>query len=68
MSNLELKVSGMNCMHCVKRVEKALLELPGIKEVKVDLQTGMVSLDKPDDLSLDEIKAAIKEAGYQVES
>ena len=28
-----LKVDGMSCMHCVKKVENALKEVKGIKSV-----------------------------------
>ncbi|MGB5233404.1 MAG: cation transporter, partial [Desulfoprunum sp.] len=31
-----IKIKGMSCQHCVAAVTKALSELPGISNVKVD--------------------------------
>ncbi|HMK66174.1 MAG TPA: cation transporter, partial [Thermodesulfobacteriota bacterium] len=36
MSETILNVEGMKCMHCKMAVEKALKEVPGVTEVKVD--------------------------------
>lgn len=63
----KIKVKGMSCGHCVKRVTRALESLPGLKNVKVDLQSGEAAFEKPDKVSMDEIVKAIQEAGYQVE-
>ena len=67
MAKTTIKVSGMSCEHCVKRVTAALEALPGIKEVQVDLKSGLATFEKPEALSLEEIARAIEEAGYQVE-
>jgi len=63
----KIKVKGMSCEHCVKRVTKALEDLPGVKNVKVDLKSGEATFDKPDTVTMDDIIKAIKESGYQVE-
>ena len=34
-----IKIKGMSCNHCVMAVTKALNEIAGIKNVKVDLST-----------------------------
>ena len=64
----KIKVSGMTCNHCVAHVTKALEGLPGVKDVKVSLEVGDASFEKPDDVSMDEVKKAVEEAGYQVET
>lgn len=33
-----IKIEGMSCMHCVKKVEQALKSIAEIKSVKVDLE------------------------------
>ena len=33
-----VKIKGMTCNHCVMAVTKALNEIDGIKDVKVDLE------------------------------
>ncbi len=35
-----IKIKGMTCNHCVMAVTKALNEIDGIKDVKVDLEKG----------------------------
>ncbi len=66
MPRVQIKISGMSCDHCVKRVTQALLRLPGVKDVQVDLRSGTAIFEKPETLSAEEIKRAIEEAGYQV--
>ncbi len=61
-----IKISGMSCEHCVKRVTKALESLPGVKNVKVSLEKGEATFERPENLSLEEIARAIEEAGYKV--
>ena len=62
----KIKVNGMSCDHCVAHVTKALEGLPGVKDVKVSLESGDTSFEKPDAVSMDEVKKAVEEAGYQV--
>jgi len=58
-------IEGMSCGHCVKRVEAALKEVPGVKAVTVDLgkKRATVEGDALDDAAL---TGAVTEAGYQV--
>ncbi len=66
MENVQLNVKGMSCGHCVSSVEKALDGL-GIKG-SVDLSSGKVSFEfDPNKVSLDSIKEAIEDQGYDVE-
>ena len=37
-------IAGMTCDNCVKRVDRALRGLPGIKEVKVDRAGAFVKI------------------------
>jgi len=67
MEKVEIIVKGMTCEHCVKRVERAILSTGKARNVKVDLNTGKVSFEKEEDLSLEEVKRNIEMFGYQVE-
>lgn len=67
MERVEIKVKGMTCEHCVRRVERAILSTGKAKNVEIDLATGKVVFEKEESLSLDEIKANIEMYGYQVE-
>lgn len=63
-----LRVSGMSCQHCVNTIEKGLRELDGVEEVKVDLKTKEVKLLYDETRAdLGQIKAKIKELGYEPE-
>ncbi len=64
-----LRVYDMTCGHCQKRVADAISSLEGVESVEVDLESesATVSFD-PQKVSLDEIKAAIRKAGYSTES
>ncbi len=64
-----LRVYDMTCGHCQKRVADAISFLEGVESVEVDLESesATVSFD-PQKVSLDEIKAAIRKAGYSTES
>jgi copper chaperone len=61
-----LKVKGMSCQHCVMSVTKALTQLEGIKNVKVDLQKGEVSFDNTKAVVHEKIEKAIEGAGFQI--
>ena len=55
----------MTCDHCVMAVTKALNEIDGIKDVKVDLEKGEATFEgKPIDMDL--VREKIKKAGYEV--
>ena len=61
-----IKIKGMSCNHCVMAVTKALKEIEGIRDVKVDLANGEAAFDeeKPVDMGL--VGESIKKAGYEV--
>jgi copper ion binding protein len=59
-------VVGMTCGHCVSAVSTELGRLPGVHEVRVELATGEVAVDSDGPLPLDEVRAAVDEAGYQL--
>jgi copper chaperone len=63
-----LKVKGMSCQHCVMSITKALNQLEGVQNVKVDLKKGEVRFDNTKALTSNRIEKAIQEAGYEVTS
>lgn len=65
MKTMTLTVNGMMCTHCQARVEKAVADA-GAANAKVDLAAKTVTFDLPDTLTVDAVKAAITEAGYEV--
>jgi copper chaperone CopZ len=57
-------VAGMTCGHCVQAVTDELIRLPGVHDVRVDLNSGAVTLRSDGMVPLDEVRAAVDEAGY----
>lgn len=60
--NIELKVSGMSCNHCIGKVNKAITQLQSDAKVSVNLQQQQVSIESS--LTAEELIAALDEAGY----
>lgn len=62
-----LNVEGMSCSHCVNAVTNALNALDGVDKVDVDLAGKTVAVEfDGDKVSLEAIKDAIEEEGYDV--
>lgn len=59
-------INGMSCGHCVNHVKEALMEIQGVEEVKVDLETKIAEISG--DVADSVIKEAIEEVGYEVVS
>jgi copper chaperone CopZ len=59
-------VTGMTCGHCVQAVSGELGLLPGVSDVRVDLSTGAVAVTSEHPLPIDEVRAAVDEAGYEL--
>ena len=57
-------VNGMMCPHCKARVEAVCKEIPGVTDAQVDLQKKLVAVSG--DASVDALKKAITDAGYEV--
>ena len=65
-SEARFGVQGMTCAACVARVERTLEKLPGVNEATVNLATENATVEfEPGVVSLDDIQAAVKNAGYE---
>ena len=62
-----IKVKGMGCQNCIDHVTKALENIPGISQIKVDLESGTASFEQSETVTMNEISKAIDAAGYEVE-
>jgi copper chaperone len=61
-----IKIKGMSCQHCVMAATKALATLDGVKDVHVDLKTGVATYEEVKAVDPKAVAAAIKKAGYEV--
>lgn len=65
MMKKEIKVSGMMCQNCVAHVSKALMAIEGVSGAEVSLENAnaVVTLDR--DVTDEELRRAVAEAGYE---
>ena len=63
-----LNIEGMMCAHCVSHVEKALSALEGVASAKADLEDKKATVTLSGEVSDQELKNAVTEAGYEVVS
>jgi copper ion binding protein len=61
-----LRIEGMSCNHCVNHVKNALLEIEGIIDVEVNLNSKTAVVISKQDIDDSEFEKAIDEAGYKL--
>jgi copper chaperone CopZ len=61
-----LKIEGMTCDHCVKHVTEALKGVAGVTSAAVSLKEKSAQVEHGDGVSLESLKAAVTEEGYEV--
>jgi Cu+-exporting ATPase len=69
IQTIELPISGMDCAECTQHVQKAISGVDGVQKVDVFLSSekAVVQLN-PSLAKMDEIRNAVKNAGYSVSS
>ncbi len=60
-----LTVDGMTCHHCEMTIEKAMMELDGVKSAKADHAKKTVEVQFKEELDLVKAKEKIEQAGYK---
>lgn len=60
-----LKIDGMMCNHCVNHVQKALEAFDGV-HAQVNLEKKEANIEKPDTVSVQQLKDAVEGEGYTV--
>lgn len=66
MATTVLHVEGMSCAHCVKAVSGAVGAVGGVTGVQVDLAAKTATVEHDARVTVDALKAAIEEQGYDV--
>lgn len=62
-----IQIEGMTCGHCKARVEKALVALNGVTQVKVDLETNSATCEVTS-VTDEMLKETVEDSGYDVVS
>ncbi|OXM51486.1 heavy-metal-associated domain-containing protein [Amycolatopsis alba] len=68
MSTTTYGVSGMVCGHCAGFVTEEIEHIAGVTAVAVDVEQGTVTVTGDKALDIDDIRAAVEEAGYELTS
>ena len=64
-----LSVPDMRCEGCTERVTNVLERLKGVRSADVSLEDKMATVELEDGtVTFDDLKAAVENAGYAVES
>ena len=63
---MTLHIKGMMCKHCENRVKTALEALPNVESADVSHKSGTAVLTLKGDVSDNDIKKAVEDAGYKV--
>jgi copper chaperone len=66
MAEASYTITGMTCEHCVRSVTEEVGQLDGVQQVDVDLESGRLTVTSQDPLALDDVSAAVAEAGYEL--
>lgn len=60
-------IEGMSCGHCAAKVEKALFDVTGVVSATVSLESNSIKIAyDPDRTNVNELKTAIRNAGYSM--
>ena len=66
VESIEMRVDGLACPFCAYGLEKKLKEVPGVSNVEIRVNGGIVILrsEKGESIDVDGLKPAVKEAGF----
>ena len=59
-----VKIDGMKCEHCSKRVCDSLKKIDNVKSVKVNLESKNATISYKDNVDIEQISQVIENDGY----
>ncbi len=62
-----LRISGMTCASCVRRVERALSKVEGVQTASVNFASETARVELASAVAVDQLVAAVSKAGYSAE-
>ncbi|MET8278591.1 copper ion binding protein [Micromonospora sp. NPDC005174] len=66
MVDTTYQVRGMTCGHCVSAVSAEVGAIAGVRDVRVDLAAGQVTVSSEQPVDTEAVRAAVDEAGYDL--
>ena len=63
---IEVQVDGLGCPFCAYGLEKKFKEFKGIKDVKIEMETGQFNFSYPSEkgMTLEQVESQVDKAGY----
>jgi len=64
--NFTVTVEGLGCPFCAYGLEKKFKEVDGVKDIKIDIETGLMTFtaDASKSLTLEKVDSQVDKAGY----
>lgn len=62
-----IKVGGMHCESCVKRIENVLEKIKGVQKFSVNLEEKNITLEVKNEKIIEQVKEKIKDLGFEVQ-
>ena len=67
MKKVEIKIEGMHCEGCSKRLTKVLNNVEGVKSAEVSLENKLADIEYDETIAkLEDLYEAIEDAGFEV--
>lgn len=60
-----VKIGGMSCEHCAKAVHDGLMNVDGVKSVKVSLKDNKATISHKKVININDIKKIIEDLDYK---
>ncbi|MEK6897078.1 MAG: heavy metal-associated domain-containing protein [Nanoarchaeota archaeon] len=68
MKKAKITIQGMHCASCASNIERSLKKTHGVKNANVSLLLKKGTAECEDSVSDEDLKKAVKRAGYGVKS
>ena len=59
-----IKVLNLKCGGCANTIKKGIIDIEGVNEILINLNTSEVSIDATDDLVIQQVKEKLSSMGY----
>lgn len=66
MATTEFQVAGMTCGHCEMAIRAEVEKVPGVEQVQVSAQTGILVVTSREAVDDAAVRGAVDDAGYTV--
>lgn len=66
MDNINFKLIGLTCPACIKLASRRLEKVPGVIDVKIDLESGNTELRSNRPLDLEILETSLANTDYSI--